>query len=66
MVMLHTIIRAMIAAGGPDSHIMLRTKRAGPQEHTFPFNDMDLGTGLVKTKLPFLLPDFANSNYVVI
>jgi len=45
---------------------MLRTKRAGPHKHTFLFNDMDLGTGLVKIKLPFLLPDSANSNYVEI
>lgn len=64
--MLHYIIRAMIAAGGPDSHIMLRTERAGPQEHTFPYNDMDLGTDLMKIKLPFLLPDSTNSNYVEI
>ena len=64
--MLYYIIRAVIAAGGPDSRIMLRTKKANPQEHTYPFNDMDLGTGLMKIKLPFLLPDSANSNYVEI
>lgn len=66
MVILYCIIRAVIAAGGPDSHIMLRTEKASPQEHTFPFNDMDLGTGLMKTKLLFSLPDSANSNYVEI
>lgn len=66
MVMLRYIISALIAAGGPDSHIRLRTKKASPHELTFPFNDMDLGTGLIKIKLPFLLPDSTNSNYVEI
>lgn len=45
---------------------MLRTKRTSAQEHTFPFNDISLGTGLAKIKLSFLLPDSAKSNYVEI
>lgn len=45
---------------------MLRTKRTSAQEHTFPFNDIGLGTGLVKIKLSFLLPGSAKSNYVEI